>query len=156
MNRGKTEKKWKKNRKKPQNIRKFFDVFVFCFQIDVEWQYLVVKIFPKCVYENLKISIGQPGKKIHIEDRKHNSLTISCELRCSRRARSSWSTGGIRCVTLVTNPVIRHEWGQDMDCDYDKQNIFEAIRYTNIFVTVDQVMVVTYIYGFQTLYVVVR
>jgi len=47
----------------------------------------------------LKISNGQPEKKIHIEkDRKHKNLTISCELRCSRRTSSSWSTRG--CLLL--------------------------------------------------------
>ena len=67
---------------------------------------------------------------------------------CSRKASIPCSTTGIRRVIFAINPVIRHEWGQDMDCDYDKQNIFEAIWYTNIFVANDQVMVMTYIYGF--------
>ena len=134
----------------------FFDVFVFCFQIDVEWQYLVVKIFPKCVYENLKISNGQPEKKIHIEDRKHNSLTISCELRCSRRASSSWSTGGIRCVTLVTNPVISHAIRTGPGLWLWQAEHIRGHLIHMYFATVDQVMVVRYVYGFQTLYVVVQ
>jgi hypothetical protein len=39
----------------------------------------------------------------------------------SGRVNSSCSTCGTRRVTLVTIPVISHEWG--LDCDYDKRNI---------------------------------
>jgi hypothetical protein len=39
----------------------------------------------------------------------------------SGRVSSSCSTCGTRRVTLVTIPVISHEWGPD--CDYDKRNI---------------------------------
>ena len=35
------------------------------------------------------------------------------ELRCSGRVSSSCSTCGTCHVTLVTNPVISHEWGKD-------------------------------------------
>ena len=34
------------------------------------------------------------------------------ELRCSRKVSCSWSHSGTRCVNLVTNPVISHEWGK--------------------------------------------
>ena len=37
------------------------------------------------------------------------------ELSCSRRVSSFCSTGGIRCVNLVTNPVISHEWGKNRE-----------------------------------------
>ena len=40
-------------------------------------------------------------------------LRIGGELRCSGRVSSSRSTSGARCVTLVTNLVISHEWGKD-------------------------------------------
>jgi hypothetical protein len=43
------------------------------------------------------------------------SLTTRGELSCSRRISSSWSTSGTRCVTLVTNPEINHEWRQDCE-----------------------------------------
>jgi hypothetical protein len=32
---------------------------------------------------------------------------------CSGRVISSCSTSGTRCVNLVTNPVISHQWGKD-------------------------------------------
>jgi hypothetical protein len=35
------------------------------------------------------------------------------EFRCSGRVSSSCSTSGTRRVNLVTNPMIRHEWGKD-------------------------------------------
>ena len=41
-------------------------------------------------------------------------LKIS-ELWCSGRVRSSCSTSGTRCVNLVTNQVINHEWGKDRE-----------------------------------------
>jgi hypothetical protein len=37
------------------------------------------------------------------------------ELRCSGRVSSSCSTSGTHRVTLVTNPVISHEWGKDRE-----------------------------------------
>jgi hypothetical protein len=40
-------------------------------------------------------------------------LKTGDELWCSGRVSSSWSACGIRRVTLVTNLVIRHEWGKD-------------------------------------------
>ena len=39
-------------------------------------------------------------------------LKTAGELRCSVKLRSSFSTSGTRRVTLVTNPVISHEWGK--------------------------------------------
>jgi len=39
-------------------------------------------------------------------------LKTGGELRWSRRVSSSCSTSGTRRVNLVTNPVIRHEWGK--------------------------------------------
>jgi hypothetical protein len=41
------------------------------------------------------------------------SLKTRGELRCSGMVGSSCSICGTRCVTLVTNTVIRHEWGKD-------------------------------------------
>jgi hypothetical protein len=37
------------------------------------------------------------------------------ELRFFGRVSSSCSTSGTRCVNLVTNPVISHEWGKDRE-----------------------------------------
>jgi hypothetical protein len=37
------------------------------------------------------------------------------ELRCSRRVSSSCSTSDTHHVNLVTNLVIRHEWGKDWE-----------------------------------------
>ena len=37
------------------------------------------------------------------------------EFRCSRKVSSSFYTNGTRRVTQVTNPVIRHEWGNDQE-----------------------------------------
>jgi hypothetical protein len=37
------------------------------------------------------------------------------ELRCSGRVSSSLSTSGTRRVNLVTNPVISHEWGKNLE-----------------------------------------
>jgi len=42
-------------------------------------------------------------------------LKTGCELRCFGRVSSSCSTGDIRRVNLVTNPVICHEWGKDRE-----------------------------------------
>ena len=41
-------------------------------------------------------------------------LTTGGELRCSGRVGSSCSTGGTRRVTLLSNPVISHEWGKNL------------------------------------------
>ena len=41
------------------------------------------------------------------------ALKTGGELRCSGRLSSSCSTSGTRRVNIVTNPVIRHEWGKD-------------------------------------------
>jgi hypothetical protein len=35
------------------------------------------------------------------------------ELGCSGRVGSSYSTSGTCCVTIITNPVIGHEWGKN-------------------------------------------
>jgi len=40
-------------------------------------------------------------------------LKIGDERKCSGRISSSCSTCGTRRVTLVTNPVVYHEWGKD-------------------------------------------
>jgi hypothetical protein len=37
------------------------------------------------------------------------------ELRCSGRVSSSLSTSGTRRVNLVTNAVISHEWGKNLE-----------------------------------------
>jgi len=37
------------------------------------------------------------------------------ELRYSGRIRSSCSTSDTRRVNIVTNPVINHEWGKDVE-----------------------------------------
>jgi hypothetical protein len=41
------------------------------------------------------------------------TLKIGGELGCSWRVSSSCSTSGTRRATLVTNPVINHEWGNE-------------------------------------------
>ena len=38
-------------------------------------------------------------------------MKTESELRYSEKLSSSCSTNGTRCVNLVTNPVICHEWG---------------------------------------------
>ena len=42
-------------------------------------------------------------------------LKTEGELKCSGRVSSSCSTTGTRRVNLVTDPVIRREWGKDRD-----------------------------------------
>ena len=42
-------KNYKKKSKRPKTLESFFMFLFFYFHIDVEWQYLVPKIFPKCV-----------------------------------------------------------------------------------------------------------
>jgi hypothetical protein len=42
-------------------------------------------------------------------------LSTGGELRCSGRISSSCSTSDTRCVNLVTNPVISHEWEKDRE-----------------------------------------
>jgi hypothetical protein len=42
-------------------------------------------------------------------------LKTGNELGCSGRVGSSCSTSGTRCVNLVTNPLISHEWGKDRE-----------------------------------------
>ena len=37
------------------------------------------------------------------------------ELRCSGMASSSFSTCDTRRVNLVTNPVVSHAWGKDLE-----------------------------------------
>ena len=45
------------------------------------------------------------------------------ELRLFRKSSSFCSASGTRRGTLLTNPVISHEWRNGPDCDYDKWNI---------------------------------
>ena len=52
-------------------------------------------------------------RKIKIEQHEHEPDWNRGELRCSGRVSSSCSTSSTLCVTVVTNPVINHEWGQD-------------------------------------------
>ena len=42
-------------------------------------------------------------------------LKTGGELRCSGRVGNSCSTSGTRRVNLVTNPMISHEWGKDLE-----------------------------------------
>jgi hypothetical protein len=42
-----------------------------------------------------------------------NSIKNGGELRCSGRESSSSSTCGTCRVSLITNPLISHEWGKD-------------------------------------------
>jgi hypothetical protein len=42
-----------------------------------------------------------------------NPTKIGGEIKCSGRISNSCSTCGTRRVTLVTNPVISHEWGKN-------------------------------------------
>ena len=51
-----------------------------------------------------------------IKDRATQTpLKTGVELRCTGRVVSSCSTCGTRLITLVTNPVISHEWGRDQN-----------------------------------------
>jgi hypothetical protein len=43
------------------------------------------------------------------------TLKTGGELRCSGRVDSSCSTSDTHRVTVVTNPMISHEWGQDRE-----------------------------------------
>jgi len=43
-----------------------------------------------------------------------NTTKTMDELMCSGRVNSSYSTSDTRHVTLVTNPVISHEWGKNL------------------------------------------
>jgi hypothetical protein len=47
------------------------------------------------------------------------SLKTGGELRRSERVSSSWSTSGTRRLSLVTTPVISHEWGKDREVLHD-------------------------------------
>jgi hypothetical protein len=60
------------------------------------------------------------------------------ELRWSRRVGSLCSTSDICRVTLVTNPMISHEWGKNRKVEHICGHLWH--RY---FVTVKRVMVVT-------------
>ena len=42
-------------------------------------------------------------------------LKAGDELRCSRRVNIPFSTCGTRRITIITNPVIRHEIGKDQE-----------------------------------------
>ena len=44
-----------------------------------------------------------------------NPTKTGVELMCSGRISSSCFTNGTRRVTLVTNPVISHEWGKERE-----------------------------------------
>ena len=46
---------------------------------------------------------------------KRTQLKTLGEFRCSGSVSSSYSTSGTRSVTLVTNPLISHEWGKDRE-----------------------------------------
>jgi len=44
-----------------------------------------------------------------------NPTKNRCELRCSGSVDSSCSTGGTHRANLVTNPMINHERGKDLE-----------------------------------------
>ena len=48
-----------------------------------------------------------------LQNTTRNPLKDGGEHRCSGRVSSSWFKCGTHRVTLVTNPVISHEWGED-------------------------------------------
>jgi hypothetical protein len=50
-------------------------------------------------------------------------LKTGGELRCSGRISSSSFTSGTRCVNLVTNLVISHEWGNTGKCLWQMEHI---------------------------------
>jgi hypothetical protein len=77
-------------------------------------------------------------------------LKTESEIRCSGRARSSSSTSGTRHVTLVTNPLINHEWGKDLIVITTMEHLRGHLwhRYS---ATVNQVMVVTVNYNKSTI-----
>ena len=47
-----------------------------------------------------------------------NPLQTGDKLRCSGRVGSSCSTSDTRCVMLIKNPMISHEWGKDKERYY--------------------------------------
>jgi hypothetical protein len=53
-------------------------------------------------------------RKLNIEQHEPYKKTEG-ELRCSGSVKRSCSTCGNRCVTLVTAPVINHEWVKDWE-----------------------------------------
>ena len=57
------------------------------------------------------ISYKTKYRKLKIE--QHEPTKTGDELRCFGRVISSCSICDAHCVTLVTNPVINHEWGKD-------------------------------------------
>jgi hypothetical protein len=63
---------------------------------------------------------------------RQTSLKTRGEPRGSRRVGSSCSTSGTRCITLVTNLVMSHEWEKDLESAYDKCNISVVICDTDI------------------------
>ena len=88
--------------------------------------------------------------KQKIKDREPwTPLNLVCEIRCSVRVSSSCSTCGIRRVTLVTNPVIRHEWGNTGLWLRQTENIHVVScgidMITNVMVTVNLSMFYSYI-----------
>jgi len=69
--------------------------------------------WPKEKVQKDKLSTKHTHKT---EDRvTRTQLRTGAELRCSGRVGSSCSSSGACRVTLVTNPVISHEWGKDRE-----------------------------------------
>jgi hypothetical protein len=76
------------------------------------------------------------GKPLHLNTKDwatRTPLKTGCELGCSGRASSSFSTSCIRRVTLLTKDGGK-SWmkNETWDCDYDKQNISVIICDTDI------------------------
>ena len=64
--------------------------------------------------KNIRINNDLHNITHKIRDRETRTALISwSELRCSRRVSSLCSTDGTRSVTLITNPVVSHEWRKD-------------------------------------------
>ena len=64
-----------------------------------------------------------------------NPLKTGSEPRWPGRVSNCFSTWGTHRVTLVTHPVMCHEWGKD--CVFDKRNISvsQSINLTHIYMT---------------------
>jgi hypothetical protein len=69
-------------------------------------------------------------------------LKTGGELRCSGRVSSSCSISSIHHVNLVTNPLISCEWGKDREV-FATSGTYPWSFVTQIFITVNQVMVTT-------------
>ena len=69
-------------------------------------------------------------------------LNTGGELGYSGRVGSSCSTSDTRCVNLVTNPVLSHEWGNDWE-EFTTSGTYPGHLWHRYSIRVNQVMVAT-------------